>query len=139
MSPKRTTEAFVLTVHRNDDNDVRKLSLAGTNHAGVSISLDVNGKRAPLIAAQVWSVLHQGGVTPKKWQGTKPIELDNTTGAHLQLLLRVIRPVRRADRIKQLADAVAAMPSEEALYWHARADRPGGLPALRTLLQGGVA
>ena len=54
----------------------------------------------------------------------EPIELDQVAGAHAELLLRAVQPLRRSDRAQAVADGIAAMSREEASYWHAKAQRP---------------
>jgi hypothetical protein len=64
----------------------------------------------------------------------RPIDLSQTTGAQAWLLLAATKPLRRADRIDEVAEGVAAMSPEEASYWYAKAQRPRGLRAVRLLL-----
>ena len=56
-----------------------------------------------------------------------PFELLPVSGAHAELLLRAVKPIRRADRIVEVAEGIAAMAREEASYWHAQTERRHGL------------
>jgi len=82
-------------------------------------------------------VLRGGGVKGRTWTSSKPIILDQVTGAQVELVLQAAKPLRRGDRIDQVSEGVANMSREEAAYWHAKSHHPGGLPALRLLLIGG--
>jgi hypothetical protein len=97
----------------------------------------VDGHQVVPIVQPVVGVLQRSGVSGRQLADGRAFELWDPPGTQIELLLDAVRPVRRHDRLVGIAEGVAAMSTEEATYWHARAQRPGGLPALRTLLVGG--
>lgn len=63
-----------------------------------------------------------------------PITLREEPGVRLALLLLAAGPVRKARRVQDLGDAVAALTAEEAYYWYAKATGPDG-PRLQRALR----
>lgn len=137
MSPRRQT--FTCIVDRSDDGQVNSITLATTDLERQERSLRVNGQRAALVAGAVHDLLRGAGVSGRAWSSSKPMELSVDPGAQVDLLLHAVKPLRRHDRIDQVAEGVAGMSREEASYWHARLHRPGGMRALRVLLAHGRA
>lgn len=133
MIPAFQQERFLLTVKRDDAGRVFSIDLDVEGTDGVP-SINLNGLKASLVSPRLWEIVRNGGVTARGWTGSRPIELEQTTGAHVWLLLAALQPLRRIDRPDEIADGVEAMSKEEAAYWYARASRPRGLRALRLLL-----
>ncbi|MEX2587619.1 MAG: hypothetical protein WD602_06445 [Actinomycetota bacterium] len=126
-------ERFLLTVGRDETGRVHSIELDVEGCNGVP-SINLNGLKASLVSPRLWGILSAGGVTTRGWTGNRPIELEQTTGAHAWLLLAALQPLRRIDRPDEIADGIEMMSTEEAAYWYARASRPRGLRALRLLL-----
>jgi hypothetical protein len=82
----------------------------------------------------VHDIVRGAGISGRSWTGAKGFELDPIAGAQVELLVLSVKPLRRGDRIDQVADGVSSMSREEASYWGAKAHRTGGLRALRILL-----
>jgi hypothetical protein len=98
----------------------------------------LDGRRASQVAGSLQDVLRAAGIKGRQWTERAAVPLDPIHGAHAELLLRAVQPLRRADRISAIADGIAGMSDEEATYWHAKTQRKRGLCALRVLLDGGV-
>jgi hypothetical protein len=130
-------EQYVCTVSRDDDGRVLAIVLEATDLEGDHRSTQIQGLAASRVASSVHAILRAGGVGGRVWASSKPISLDQVTGAQLELVLRAAKPLRRGDRIDQVSEGVAKMSREEAAYWHAKSHHLGGLPALRLLLIGG--
>jgi hypothetical protein len=131
------SERFTIDVGRSDEGRVLSLSVAAVDADGQFRSLRVNGSTAARVAGPVHDLLRGRGVSAKAWAGSRSIEPPSHLGAQAELLLQAVKPLRRGDRIDQVAAGVSTMSREEAAYWHAKATRPGGLRALRVLLTGG--
>jgi hypothetical protein len=130
-------EQYVCTVERDDDGRVLSIELSATDLEGKQRNIRIQGVGASRVASAVHDVLREGGVKGRLWTSSKPISLDQVTGAQLELVLQAAKPLRRGDRIDQVSEGIAKMSREEAAYWHAKSHHPGGLPALRLLLIGG--
>jgi hypothetical protein len=130
-------EQYVCSVNRDDDGRVLSIELEATDLEGEQRHVRIQGLGASRVASAVHDVLNSGGVKGRMWASSKPISLDQVTGAQVELVLQATKPLRRGDRIDQVSDGVAKMSREEAAYWHAKCHHPGGLPALRLLLIGG--
>lgn len=131
-------ERFVCTVARDVDGRITSITVDATDLEGNDRTVFLNGARAARVASAIHEVLRAAGIGSRVWSSSKPIDLDQVCGAQAELLLRAVKPLRRADRIETVGDGVAAMSREEASYWHAKAGHPGGLPALRLLLGEGA-
>jgi hypothetical protein len=116
---------------------VLSIELNATDLEGDDRHIRIQGSGASRVASAVHDILRAGGVKGQSWTSSKPITLDQVTGAQLELILQAAKPLRRGDRIDQVSEGVAKMSREEAAYWHAKSHHPGGLPALRLLLIGG--
>ena len=99
--------------------------------------VEVNGYRAAHTVGPLQEVLRAAGVAGRQWTSSSPIELAGPGGAHVELLLRAVKPLQRVERITTVAEGVAGMSREEASYWQAQSQRRHGLRALRILLDGG--
>lgn len=131
-------ETFRCTIERGNDDRIIALNIEATGLQGEPRAIRVNGTKAVRVAASLHDVLRHGGIRSRVWAGSKPFDLDNATGAHAELLLLAVRPLRRADKAERIAERIALMSGEEASYWHAKSHYPGGLPALRLLLNAGA-
>jgi hypothetical protein len=100
--------------------------------------VQLNSGTAPALAGPFHDVLRAAGISGRQWSRADDIALDAVLGAHAELLLRAVKPLRRLDRIVAVAEGVATMSREEASYWHAQAFRRHGLRALRILIDGGA-
>lgn len=127
-------ETYVIRLQRDADGALQAAEVESEDGDGGARLTRVNGGRLAHAAEPLRQVLSSAGVNGRVWSGTRPILLDARTGSHAELLLRAVQPLRRADRISDVADQIAAMASEEAAYWHAKSSRRGGLRALRILL-----
>ncbi len=130
-------ERYACTVARNGDGSVSSLTVEATDLEGGARRVTVRGARAVDAASALRELLRGNRIGGRAWTSAEPIPLDQVAGAHAELLLRAVAPLRRTDRAVKIADGIAAMSREEASYWHAKAQRPGGLRALRILLAGG--
>jgi hypothetical protein len=131
-------ETFTCRIERSTDDRITSLAVDATDINGTTRTVHINGTTAIRIASSMHDVLRRGGIRPRLWGGTKPIPVEYVTGAHAELLLLAVRPLRRSDRAERIAGRIAQMSPEEASYWHAKSHQPGGLPALRVLLNGGA-
>jgi len=59
--------------------------------------------------------------------------LPEPVGVKLALLAAAVAPLRKIQRIEQIADAITRMTYEEACYWYAWARSDIGRRALRAL------
>jgi hypothetical protein len=132
--PRR--EHYHCSIARNGDGRIVSLTVDATDLEGGERHIKVRGARVPDLVSPLQQVFRERKISGRAWTSREPIELDQVAGAQAELLLRAVRPLRRSDRAQAVADGVAAMSREEASYWHAKAQRPGGLPALRVLLTG---
>lgn len=132
------SERYVLTVTRTDEGQIDSLDLCVDGVDGGARRVHLAAQRAAWIAAPLQEVLRNAGTPGRRWTSERPIELVPALGAHAELLLRAVKPLRRLDRVHSIADGVAAMSREEANYWYAQTRRRHGLRALRILLDGGT-
>lgn len=131
------SERYLCTIARNGDGRITAVEIAVDDLDGRHRVVNVNGHRAAHVAASLQDVLRNAGLRGRQWTSPAPIELPATLGAHVELLLRAVKPLRRVDRVTGVAEGVAGMSREEASYWHAQTQRRHGLKALRVLLDGG--
>jgi hypothetical protein len=125
-------------LERDDDGRVLAMQVDAVDLDGHERRVRLNNTRAERVAGPLHDLLRASGLRGRAWTAPRPIELDQVTGAHAELLLAAVKPLRRGDRIDSVADSVARMSREEAAYWHAKSRRPGGLRALRVLLTEGA-
>ncbi len=129
-------ESYRCAIERNGDGRIVSLTVEATDLDGGERHVTVRGARIPDLVSPLQELLRERKVSGRAWTSPQPIELDQVAGAHAELLLRAVQPLRRGDRAQVVADGIATMSREEASYWHAKAQRPGGLRALRILLTG---
>lgn len=129
-------EEYICSIVRNGDGRIVSLTVEATNLEGGERQVTVRGARVPELVSPLQNLLRERKISGRAWTSRDPIQLDQIAGAHVELLLRAVQPLRRGDRAQVIADGIAAMSREEASYWHAKAQRPGGLRALRVLLAG---
>lgn len=131
-------DRYTCTITRDERGSLAAIEVVATEGDGDVRVTRTTGTRLSQVAEPLRRLLATGGVNGRAWTGSRPLELDGRTGAHAELLLAAIRPLRRPDRLTDVADAIAAMGAEEAAYWHAKSLRRGGLRALRILLTEGA-
>jgi hypothetical protein len=131
-------ERYCFVVERDDDGRVTGLEVDADDLDGGHRTVRLDGQRATQVAGALQEVLRAAGIRGQQWTTAAPVTLDSAYGAHAELLLRAVRPLRRFDRVAAIAEGVAGMSCEEATYWHAKTQGPHGLRALRVLLDGGV-
>lgn len=131
------TEKYTCTLSRDPDGRVTVIEVTVDDLDDGHRTIRVEGQRASHVTAPLQEVLRSAGLRGRQWTSAAPLDLKPTLGAHAELLLRAIKPLRRTDRIIDVAEGVAGMSREEANYWHAQTQRRHGLRALRVLLDGG--
>ena len=131
-------EHYEALISRDDDGRIQEIELSVTDLEGEERRIRVDGTRAAHVAGPLQEVLRSAGLKGRDWTSRKPLTLTPTLGAHAELMLRAVKPLRRIDRITDVAVGIAGMSREEAAYWHAQTRRRHGLKALRILLDGGV-
>jgi len=65
------------------------------------------------------------------------VSLPEAAGVRLSIAFRAMKPMRRRDRLREIAYKINEMSLGECYYWHAKArspTSPSGIKALRTLL-----
>jgi hypothetical protein len=132
------SEHYTCTISRDDDGRITAVEVSVEDLDGHHRSVRVNDNRVTYLATPLQDVLRSAGLRGREWTSSAPFELAPTLGAHTELLLRAVKPLRRIERIDNVAEGVAGMSREEASYWHAQALRRHGLKALRVLLDGGA-
>ncbi|SCG15502.1 hypothetical protein GA0070610_1736 [Micromonospora echinofusca] len=128
------SETYSCLIERDDDGRVTALSVAAQDLDGSERHVRVNGYRAIHVAAGFQEVLRSARLRGRDLTSADPIRIDPQLGAHVELVLRAVKPLKRIDRISTVSEAVAGMSREEAAYWHAQINRRNGLRALRLLL-----
>jgi hypothetical protein len=131
------SERYLCTIARDEDTRITAIGVTVDDLDGGHRSVKVAGQGATHAAGPLQEVLRSAGMRGRHWTSPEPLELPAALGAHAELLLRAIKPLRRLDRIDNVAEGVAGMSREEASYWHAQTQRRHGLRALRILLDGG--
>lgn len=129
-------ESYQCSIERNADGRIISLTLGATDLEGGERHVTVRGARLPDLVTPLQDLLREQKIPGRAWTSSRPIELDQVAGAHVELLLRAVQPLRRGDRAQVVADGISAMSREEASYWHTKAQKSGGLRALRILLTG---
>jgi hypothetical protein len=129
-------EHYTCQVSRDDEGRITAVEIDVTELDGGQRLVRVNGHRAAHVAAPLHEILRPAALRGRQWTSAQPFDLAPTLGAHAELLLRAVKPLRRVDRIAGVAEGVAGMSREEANYWHAQTQRRHGLKALRVLLDG---
>jgi hypothetical protein len=132
------SEHYCCLIERDDDGRITAVAIDVDDLDGGNRHVRVEGNRATHTAAPLQEVLRSAGLRGRQWSSSMPFELAPPLGAHAELLLRAIKPLRRIDRITAVSEGIANMSREEANYWHAQTQRRRGLKALRVLLDGGT-
>lgn len=132
------SEHYTCHITRDDDGRITAVEIQVTDLDGPYRAIQVNAHRAAHVAAPLQEIFRSANLLGRQWTSPRPFELVPTLGAHAELLLRAVKPLRRVDRIVSTAEGIADMGREEANYWHAQAQRRHGLKALRVLLDGGT-
>lgn len=127
-------ERFELQLERDTEGRVKTMQIATTDLTERERVVRLNGFRAARAVGPIHDLVRDRGVRARAWSDGQPIELDQATGAQLELLIRSAKPLRRLDRIDRVIDGIAAMSREEATYWHVQMTNRSGLRALRLLL-----
>jgi hypothetical protein len=130
-------EQWTCRLDRADDGDVVAVEVEHQDGNGMQRRVRLDGPQVATVLEPLVALLQRSGVNGRQITGNGAFALGDPPGPQIELLIEAVLPVRRYDRVVGIANGVAAMSTEEATYWHARAHRPGGLPALRTLLAGG--
>ena len=69
--------------------------------------------------------------------GPASVSLPEAAGVRLSIAFRAMKPMRRRDRLREIAKGIDQMSLGECYYWHAKArspSSPSGTKALRVLL-----
>lgn len=131
-------EQYTCTISRDTEGRIDVISLDVTDLEDQPRHVHVDGVRAIHVAAPLQDILRSARLRGSQLSAGKPLTLTPTLGAHVELLLRAVKPLRRLDRISDVSEGIAGMSREEAAYWHAQTQRRHGLKALRILLDGGI-
>ncbi len=127
-------EHFELELERDDEGRVKAMRIHAIDLAERERVVQLNGFRVPRAVGPIHDLLRDRSVSARAWSDGLPIELDQATGAQLELLIRTAKPLRRLDRLDRVIEGIAAMSREEAGYWHVQMTNRAGLRALRLLL-----
>lgn len=127
-------EHYTCLVSRDEDGRILAVEIDVTDLEGAQRVIRVNGYQAAHVAAPLQEIFRAAALRGRQWTSPRAFELSPTLGAHAELLLRAVKPLRRIDRITSVAGGIAEMSREEANYWHAQSQRRHGLKALRVLL-----
>jgi hypothetical protein len=129
-------EHYTCLVVRDDEGRIIAVEIDVTDLEGAQRVIRVNGYQAAHVAAPLQEIFRAAALRGRQWTSPRAFELSPTLGAHAELLLRAVKPLRRIDRVTSIAEGIADMSREEANYWHAKSQRRHGLKALRVLLDG---
>jgi hypothetical protein len=129
-------EHYTCLVSRDEDGRIISVQIDVTDLEGAQRMIRVNGYQAAHVAAPLQEIFRAAALRGRQWTSSRAFELSPTLGAHAELLLRAVKPLRRIDRVTSVAGGIADMSREEANYWHAQSQRRHGLKALRVLLDG---
>ncbi|MDM3924569.1 DUF7680 family protein [Mycobacterium intracellulare] len=129
-------EHYTCLVSRDEDGRILAVEIDVTDLEGAQRAIRVNGYQAAHVAAPLQEIFRAAALRGRQWTTPRAFELSPTLGAHAELLLRAVKPLRRVDRVTSIAGGIADMSREEANYWHAQSQRRHGLKALRVLLDG---
>jgi len=105
-------DRYTCRFNRDESGALTAVELVATESDGDVRVTRVTGTRLSQVAEPLRLVLAAGGVNGREWSGSKAVELNARTGAHSELLLAAVRPLRRADRLAEVASAIAGMGAE---------------------------
>jgi hypothetical protein len=127
-------EHFALALQRDAEGRVNAMQITTTDLSDRERVMRLNGFRVPRAVGPIHDLLRERGVTSRAWSTGSSIDLDQATGAQVELLIRCVKPLRRLDRLDRVIDGIVSMSREEAGYWHVQMNNRAGLRALRLLL-----
>jgi uncharacterized protein (UPF0261 family) len=127
-------ERFELELERDVEGRVDGVQITTTDLAERQRISHLNGFRLPRAVGPIHDLLRERGISSRDWSNSASIELDQATGAQVELLIRSVKPLRRLDRLDRVIDGIVSMSREEATYWHVQMNNRAGLRALRLLL-----
>ena len=133
--PTSRERRFVLRLRANRAGDDWGFSLEEVTGGRVEPVSEVPVGRAGRYRATVLKAVTGSGypavaVTPRR---KRHFNLTCETGVRLALTAQACEPVAKPGRRQAIADGVAAMTTEEALYWYALVHGLRGSTALRAL------
>ena len=139
--PTSRERRFVMKLQANGAGDDWGFSLDEVTGERVEAVSAVPVSRAGRYRSAVLKAVTGSGypattVSPRR---KRHFNLTCDTGIRLALVVQACEPVFKPGRRRAIADGVAAMTPEEALYWYALVNGRGGsraLQALRILLAG---
>lgn len=99
----------------------------------------LKGNALVLARQSIYQVLKANNYDPNTltYRRKNPYILDEETGVNLAILFQALQPLRKPDKIMNIASGVGEMSNEEAHYWFAKVNnghRNSALRALRILL-----
>jgi hypothetical protein len=99
----------------------------------------IKGKTLVLARGAIYQILKANKYDPKSLSQNRqtPYVLDESSGVNLAILFQALQPLKKEDKIANIATGVMAMSNEEAHYWFAKISngkRQTALKAMRVLL-----
>ena len=133
--PTKTERRFVLTLHPNSEGNDWGMTLVETSGGHSQVIADLAVPRASIYRRHVCDAVTDAGyqrtaVSPRR---KKPFNLTQEPGVRLALTVMALNPVSKPLRRQAIADGIAAMTSEETLYWYAQSVGSTGSRALKAL------
>jgi hypothetical protein len=135
--------AFRLRVYPQDEREfgiaLDQLSLTpARNNASEPVREVVRAWGPPLrgVTDQLLETLRRSGYRPSELRPERrePFALEEPIGVRLGLLLLAVKPLRKQQRIEEVAAGVRALSDEEAYYWYSKCtDRRNGRKAQHAL------
>ena len=133
--PTKDERRFVLHLQPSAAGDDWGFAVDETTGGRTSPVTRVPAKRAGRYRRSVLAAVTADGYPPTSVgpRRCRPFNLTAEPGVRLVLTVSALDPVSRPDRRIAIADGIAAMSAEEALYWYSRSAGPAGQRALRAL------
>jgi len=133
--PAHGERRFVLSLHPTEGGDAWGMTLSefsGDEQRGVAV---LPAERAHRYRRVVTEAVTASGysataVGPRR---KKPFNLTQEPGVRLALTVLALEPVSKPVRRQAIGDGIAAMASEETLYWYAQVVGRHGSRALRAI------
>jgi hypothetical protein len=99
--------------------------------------VQVAGDPLRAVMDQVLGALRRAGYRPSELQRGRcePFGLLDEDGTRLGLLLLIIRPIRKLDRIEAIHEGLRRMEPEEVYYWFSKATARDGAERARRALR----